>query len=76
MSPLSHDLCQRIVAVYATGEASLSEAAIRFKVSRSSVKRDVKPWRTGGRLMPKRAGNGKRPRLDEAGQAFIVTLRS
>lgn len=76
MSPLSEDVRQRIVAVYASGEASLSEVATRFRVSRRSVKRDVKQWREEGSLAPKPARNGKSPRLDHAGQTFIASLLS
>jgi len=50
---------------------SYTQVAGRFHVSRSSVKRFVKQWRTTGDVVAKPASNGSRPTLDASDEAIL-----
>ncbi|MEL6816888.1 MAG: transposase [Cyanobacteria bacterium J06598_3] len=64
VKPLSTDLRQRIIDVYADEELSQQAVADRFCVSLSSVRRLVKSWQNGESLEPKPHGGGQSPALD------------
>lgn len=52
-------------------EGSLRQVAIRFKVSRNTVRNWVGRFRQEGTLAPKPHGGGRPSRIDEAGKEFI-----
>lgn len=64
MKPLSTDLRQRIINVYADETISQQQLADRFQVSLSSVRRLVKSWRNGEGIAPKPHGGGHPPALN------------
>ncbi len=59
MQALSLDLRERIVKAYNRGEGSYPQLALRFEVSKPSVERFVKLWRTTGSLQPKPHAGGR-----------------
>lgn len=63
MKPLSLDLRQRILDVYADGATSQRQLAERFQVSLSTVQRLLKRWRNGEGIAPKAHGGGHPPLL-------------
>lgn len=71
MKALSLDLRERIVKAYNRGEGSYQQLAQRFGVSKPSVERFVKHWRTTGSLLPK-AHAGGRPRSVKADEEPLV----
>jgi len=74
MKAFSIDLRERIVKMYEAGKQSYNEVAELFDVSRSSVKRFLKQWRSTGAVSPKPAANGSRPFLDDAANSRLIEL--
>ncbi len=72
MAALSLDLRQRVLDAALPGDATEQAVADRFQVSRSSVQKIKRLWRTTGSIAPSTAPRGPRPTLSDDDRATLA----